>query len=259
MTRLYGRLIGASLGPGEPGDITRRAWTALTSGARWAYPVKQAGECSYALDIARRAGLAVPAEAVPLVFPMTTNAEVLARAWARASAQAVELLATGRDLVFLVEGDASTYATFGHLARAVRELAPAIEVEVLPGVSSYCAAAAAVGEPLADADDTLAVIPASYGIEVIDHLLDEFDSLVLLKVKPMLEDVLALLERRGIAEHAVFVEKVGAPGERIVRDVRTLSGATAAYLSLMLIHNPQRVRREPEKRGCRKKAAEAAA
>lgn len=255
----YGRLIGASLGPGDPRDITRRVWDALTSDARWAYPVKKEGEDSYALDIARRAGLPVAADAVPLVFPMTTNAEVLARAWARASAQAVGLLAEGRDLVFLVEGDASTYATFGHLARAVRELAPEVEVEVLPGVSSYCAAAAAVGLPLADADDTLAVIPTSYGIEVIDHLLDEFDSLVLLKVKPMLDDVLTLLDRRGIAGHAVFVEKVGAPGERIVRDVRTLAGETVAYLSLMLIHNPHRVRREAEKRGCRKPAVAAAA
>ncbi len=34
-----GRLIGASLGPGDPGLITRRAWAALQSGARWLYPV----------------------------------------------------------------------------------------------------------------------------------------------------------------------------------------------------------------------------
>jgi precorrin-2/cobalt-factor-2 C20-methyltransferase len=252
MTRKYGRLIGASLGPGDPGDITRRAWAALNSSARWLYPVKKEGEESYALDIARRAGLALPADAVPLVFPMTTKADVLAKAWARASVQTVELLATGRDAVFLVEGDASTYATFGHLARAVRELEPAIAVDTLPGVSSYCAAAAAIGRPLADADDTLAVIPTAYGIEVIDHLLDEFDSLVLLKVKSLLDEVIELLERRGIVHEAVFIEKVGSPDERLVRDVTTLRGQTVAYLSLMLIRNPDRTRREPVRRGCRK-------
>ncbi|MDD2669199.1 MAG: precorrin-2 C(20)-methyltransferase, partial [Zoogloea sp.] len=37
-----GRLIGASLGPGDPQLITRRAWAALQSGARWLYPVKKA-------------------------------------------------------------------------------------------------------------------------------------------------------------------------------------------------------------------------
>jgi precorrin-2/cobalt-factor-2 C20-methyltransferase len=39
--------------------------------------------------------------------------------------------------VFLVEGDASTHATFGHLARAVRALAPEVQVEVLAGVPSF--------------------------------------------------------------------------------------------------------------------------
>ena len=120
----YGRLIGVSLGPGDPQLITRRGWAALQSGARWLYPIKKAEERSYALDIAVRGGLAVPPDAEALVFPMTRNAEILAKAWSRAATRTVELLAAGRDLVFLVEGDASTFATFGHLARVVRELAP---------------------------------------------------------------------------------------------------------------------------------------
>ena len=36
----FGKLIGASLGPGDPELITRRAWAALQSNARWLYPVK---------------------------------------------------------------------------------------------------------------------------------------------------------------------------------------------------------------------------
>lgn len=255
MPQQFGRLIGVSLGPGHPDDITRRAAAALAGGGRWTYPVKKEDEASYALDIVRRGGFAIPPDAEPLVFPMTTRQDVLARAWARAAARTLELLASGRDVLFLVEGDASTYATFGHLTRAVRELAPTVAVEVLPGVSSYCAAAAAVTLPLADADDTLAVIPASYGVAVIDHLLDEFDSLVLLKIKPMLDEVLDLLARRGLTHEAVFVEKVGTPDERVVRDVAVLRGEAVSYLSLMLIHNPGR-QRPPLNRGCRKKDAQ---
>ena len=62
----YGKLIGASLGPGDPDLITRRAWSALQSGARWLYPVKKAEESSYALSIVERSGLAIPADAVEL-------------------------------------------------------------------------------------------------------------------------------------------------------------------------------------------------
>jgi precorrin-2/cobalt-factor-2 C20-methyltransferase len=247
-----GRLVGASLGPGDPELITRRAWVALQSGARWLYPVKKAEESSYALGIVERGGLPVPPDAEALVFPMTRDPIALAKAWTRAATRTVELLREGRDLVFLVEGDASTFATFGHLARVVRELAPEVIVDTIPGVSSFAAAAATTGLTLAEEDETFAVIPAAYGVEVIDHLLDDFDTVVLLKVKPLLDEVLALLEGRGLLATSCFIEKVGSPDERIVRDVASLTGQKVNYLSLMLIQNPKRVRGEL-RRGCRKR------
>jgi precorrin-2/cobalt-factor-2 C20-methyltransferase len=252
MTKTYGKLIGASLGPGDPMLITRRSWDVLQSGARWLYPVKRAEESSYALSIVERGGLAVPKDAVELVFPMTRDATALLKAWAAAAARTVELLGEGRDVVFLVEGDASTFATFGHLARVVRELAPAVEVETIPGVSSFAAAAASAGVPLAEEDETLAIIPAAYGVGVIDHLLDEFDTLVLLKVKPLIGEVLDLLERRGLIATSCFIEKVGSPDERIVRDVASLKHGDVNYLSLLLVQNPKRPRGEL-RRGCRQR------
>ena len=251
-TQKFGKLIGASLGPGDPELITRRSWAVLQSGARWIYPVKKATEASYALSIVERGGLPVPADAVSLIFPMTRDAELLAKAWLRAAEQTVKLLAEGRDLVFLVEGDASTFATFGHLARIARELAPEIEVETIPGVSSFAAAAAAAGIPLAEEDETLAIIPAAYGTGVIDHMLDEFDTLILLKVKPMLDEVLELLKRRALLATSCFIEKVGSPEERIVRDIASLQGETVNYLSLLLVQNPKRQRGEL-RRGCRQR------
>ena len=250
--RPYGKLIGASLGPGDPELITRRSWAVLQSGARWIYPVKKAQEISYALSIVERGGLPIPTDAVELVFPMTRDAEALTKAWVRAAQQTVELLAEGRDLVFLVEGDASTFATFGHLARVVRELVPDIEVETIPGVSSFTAAAAATGMPLAEEDETLAIIPTAYGTGVIDHMLDEFDTLILLKVKPLLDEVLDLLERRDLLATSCFIEKVGSPDERVVRDLASLKGEKVNYLSLLLVQNPKRQRGEL-RRGCRQR------
>ena len=252
MKKTYGKLIGASLGPGDPELITRRSWAVLQSGARWIYPVKKAQEISYALSIVERGGLPIPADAVELVFPMTRDAEALTKAWVRAAQQTVELLAEGRDLVFLVEGDASTFATFGHLARVVHELVPDIEVETIPGVSSFTAAAAATGMPLAEEDETLAIIPTAYGTGVIDHMLDEFDTLILLKVKPLLDEVLELLERRDLLETSCFIEKVGSPDERVVRDLASLKGEKVNYLSLLLVQNPKRQRGEL-RRGCRQR------
>jgi len=247
-----GRLYGVSLGPGDPGLITRRAWELLNDVDLWAYPVRKSGGDSFALDIVQRAGLAVPASAIPLCFPMTHNPEVLAKSWLTAARTVLEQLLEGRDLCFLVEGDASTYSTFGHLARTLKALDGEIPMEVIAGVTSYQAAAAHLGLPLADADDTLAILPAGYGIDTIDHLLDEFDALVLLKVKPLLGDIIALLERRGLLAHARFVEKVGCPEERTVHDLTQIRDETVNYLSLLLVHHPDRPKGELL-RGCRQR------
>jgi precorrin-2/cobalt-factor-2 C20-methyltransferase len=247
-----GRLYGISLGPGDPGLITRRAWELLNGDALWTYPVRKPGGDSFALDIVQRAGLAVPKSAIALCFPMTHDAEILAKHWLMAAQTILAHLEGGREVSFLVEGDASTYSTFGHLARTVTALDPEIRLEVVAGVTSYQAAAAHLGVPLADADDTLAILPAGYGIHTIDHLLDEFDSLVLLKVKPLLGDIIDLLERRGLLPHARFVEKVGCPEERTIRDLTQIRGETVNYLSLLLVHNPDRPRGDLT-RGCRKR------
>ncbi|MDX8397576.1 MAG: precorrin-2 C(20)-methyltransferase [Mariprofundaceae bacterium] len=249
---MKGKLIAASLGPGDEGLITRKAWQVLQSGALWCYPVRRKGGRSHALGIVERTELKTPEDALALVFPMTHDTEILAKAWARAAALIMPMLQAGRDVVFLVEGDASTFSTFTYLARYVQNLDADIAVETIAGVSSYNAAAASMAVPLAETDDTVAIVPAGYGIEELDVLLPHFDTLVLLKVKPLLDSIIDWLARNGLLDDAVFIEKAGAPEERAIRDVTSLKGETVNYLSLMLVRNPNRKRGEVI-RGCKKK------
>jgi precorrin-2/cobalt-factor-2 C20-methyltransferase len=248
-----GKLIGVSVGPGDPGLITRRGWELLNQPEMvWTYPVRNEKSDSFALGIVLRSGLELPAEHTPLIFPMTHDLEKLAKAWIRAAQQVFELLTQGKDVIFLVEGDASTYSTFGHLAKSLKGLDKNVEVEVVAGVTSFSAAAAVVGNPIVEVDDTLAILPAGYGVDTVENLLNDFDSLVLMKVKPLMDDLLDMLERKGVLADSVFVERVGAPDERVVRDLLSLRGEKVNYLSLLLVKNPNRVKGEIQ-RGCRKK------
>lgn len=254
-----GRLVGVSLGPGDPGLITRRAWALLERrDAVWTYPVRSMKTPSYAFDIVARSGLAPVDQHMPLLFPMTHDEIKLTRHWLRAAQTVLPLLQAGRDVLFLVEGDASTYATFGHLARTVRSLDDQAVVEVVAGVNAFTAACATQGLPLAEQDDTVALVPAAYGVGALDRLLDDFDTLVLLKVKPLMDDLIDWLERRGLLGHAKFVERCGAPDERVVTDLLSLRGVKVGYLSLVILKNPLRVRGE-RVRGCLKKSGPAAA
>lgn len=255
-----GTLHGVSLGPGDPGLITRRAWSLLERrDTVWTYPTRSTKTPSYAFDIVERSGLAAPAEHQPLLFPMTHDAEKLLRSWQRAADAVLPLLQAGRDVLFLVEGDASTYATFGHLARTVRSLDERVPVEVVPGVNAFTAACAAVGRPLSEQDDTVAIVPAAYGVGALDRLLDDFDTLVLLKVKPLIDALFDWLQQRGLLDGASFIERCGAPDERVFRgaEMLALRGSKVSYLSLMLVNNPHRVRGERIK-GCLKKTPVAA-
>jgi precorrin-2/cobalt-factor-2 C20-methyltransferase len=157
-------------------------------------------------------------------------------------------------VLFLVEGDASTYASFSYLARVLRELDPAAQVQIVAGVSSFNAVCATVQVPLSEQDDTIAIVPAAYGIHAVEKMLDDFDTLVLMKVKPLLDDLIDLLERRGLLAHSCLVEKAGSPLERVVRDVASLKGTQVNYLSLLLVKNPGR-EKGPMVRGCRKKTS----
>lgn len=250
-------LYGVSLGPGDPGLITRRAWSLLErSDAIWTYPVRSLRKESYALDIVIRSGMSLPAQHQALLFPMTHDAEKLARHWLKAAETVQSMLRTGQDVLFLVEGDASTYASFCYLARVLRELEAAqgriAKIEIVPGVTSFNAACAQLQMPLSEQDDTIAIVPAAYGIEAVEKMLEDFDTLVLMKVKPLLEDLIRLLERRGLLEHSRFIEKAGSPAERVIHDIAQLKGQTVNYLSLLLVKNPHRQRGELL-RGCRKK------
>lgn len=247
-----GKLLGVSLGPGDPELITRRAWSVLHSDVHWTYPVRSRKNESYALNIVLRAGLTPPSGNTALLFPMTHDAEKLSFYWLEAANTILPILRAGKDVAFLVEGDASTYSTFGHLARTVQALDESIAIEVIPGVPSFNAAAARASIQLADVDDTIAIVPASYGIAMLERMLEDFDTLILLKVKPLLDDIIDLLVRRNLLAHSCFIEKAGAPEERVVHDVASLKGEKVNYLSLMLIKNPHRVRGEMI-RGCRKK------
>jgi len=252
MTNTKGCLYGVSLGPGDPDLITRRAWQLLQQDNTWTYPVRNKKSSSYALDIVTRSGLPLAVKNQALVFPMTHDIEILSKYWLRAAQTVIDILNTGEDVLFLVEGDASTYSTFGHLARTVTGLDSSTEIQTIPGVTSFHAASAKLKFPLADVDDTVAIIPAAYGVPVIEKLLVDFDSLVLIKVKPILDDIIALLDKQNLLQHSSFVEKAGAPDERIITDISTLVGQKVNYLSLILVKNPNRIRGQLI-RGCRKK------
>ena len=228
-----GTFYGIGVGPGNPDLLTIKAARLITEVPVLAVPTaRQEGE-SYALDIVT--GLVQPGQSVlKLHFPMLRDVTARVQKRQEAARQVLEQLNAGRDVAFLTEGDPLLHSTFAYL---LEHLPSGCPVEIIPGVSSVMAAAADACEPLVMGDERLAVLPAAFEDSTeLEPILAAFDTVVLMKVYKVLSEVLDLLERLGIAEQALVVERASHPAGRVLRDVRALRTEPLHYLSLMIIY-----------------------
>lgn len=226
------RLTGVGLGPGDPELLTLRGVRAIRSAEVVFVPVRRPGEVSYALTIAGDLIDESRQRMVTLPFPESSGSE----GWRAVGERVAAELAPNRCGVFLVEGDPTLYSSFGHVARAVATVAPHVRLEVVPGVSSITASAAAAGLSLADYAERIAILPATYRVAELEATLREFDCVVLLKVAPVLPETLALIERLGLTDRTTYVRRVGRPDQEVVRDVRVLAAAPPRdYFSLLIV------------------------
>jgi precorrin-2/cobalt-factor-2 C20-methyltransferase len=238
-----GVLYGIGLGPGDPELITVKGLRLLRAADVVFLPTRRADAPSYAGRIAADYLDSVRQTIVPLVYPAGRGARATAR-WNANADEIAARLTPGRLGAFLTEGDPLLYSTFVHALVPLRERHPAVVVRVVPGVWSGSAAAARIGEPLADGDERLAVLPATYALRDLPAVLQQFETLVLLKPGADLRGLRDALA--GAAATAVWVERVGRPEERVVRDLDTLPAERQDYFSLVIARGGRRAPRAPD-------------
>lgn len=226
------------VGPGDPELLTRKAEQVLRRAAVILAPVSNPTEASVALDTIREFIDEERQEVIVHQFPMTSDRARLLPAWNEAAGLIAGHAEAGREVAFITIGDPLFYSTFIYLLRILREKWPHLPVEIVPGISSINAAAARAALPLVEAEEKMAVVPATAGIEQIASALANFETVVLLKVKPLYSDILELLRQTGREASTVFVERVGSPRQKILTDFAEISAHSPDYLSLLIIKQP---------------------
>ncbi|MBI5886237.1 MAG: precorrin-2 C(20)-methyltransferase [Deltaproteobacteria bacterium] len=233
-----GRFYGVGVGPGEAELMTLKAVRVIKDASVIAVPRSADSSVdglSKALSIVEQVVSLVGKEILELDFPMTRDREALGASRRKAAGAIGAHLKAGRDAVFLTLGDPFFYSTFGYLIPYVRADAPGAPIEVVPGVTSFCASAARALRPVAEAGESVAVIPAAYDMNDIRAALVAFDTVVLMKVNKTMDKIIDILAESGLEDKAVFVSRAGWPGERIVTDIASLRGETLDYFSLIII------------------------
>lgn len=221
-----GTLYGVGVGPGDPELLTLKAVRILQEADVVAAPDKGRGEQT-ALSIAARWIGDKPLLSCPA--PMVKDEAALDRAHSQAAEDICALLDQGKTVAFLTLGDPSVYSTYIYIHRKVQ--ARGYPVELVPGVTSFCAAAAKLNTSLCQGEDRLLIVPACHDVA------DTFDvpaNKVYMKAGRSLDALRQALAARGQLSHASAASNVGMEGERIWPSLAEMEDAPG-YFSVVLV------------------------
>jgi len=235
--RPTGVLFGVGIGPGDPELLTLKAVRVIQRASTVVTP-KSVGKPSLARQVIESWVDQEKQELLEVGFPMQSGREHRVQSRGEAGQQIIQRLREGKDVACVTVGDPLLYSTFIHLFRHVIEALPHVAVEVIPGVTSITACAAAAQIPLACEDERIAILSATDGLDDLDMMLDRFDCVVILKVGAALERVAAVLEKRGLRDRTVLVEWCGTPQQRIMTRVEDWGGASLSYFSTLIVRKP---------------------
>ncbi len=231
---MLGTLYGVGVGPGDPDLLTLKAVKILGRVGHVFAASSSSNDYSLALEIVRdhlREGVPVHF----LDFPMTFDKDHLEKAW-RANCDTVAArLKSGVDVAFLTLGDPMTFSTFIYLWRKIRDRLPSVPVEIVPGITSYQAAAACAGVALAEAEETLTIISGAKGGRRLSEVLPFSDNVVLMKTYKQFPQILEQIRLLGLQDAVCFVSRCGLEGQVVEKDFDALQDLKPHYLSLLIV------------------------
>jgi precorrin-2/cobalt-factor-2 C20-methyltransferase len=237
-----GRLLGLSVGPGDPELITVKALRLLRAAPVVAYFVAKAkaskGQGGNAFGIVAE-HLDPAQQLLPLVYPVTTEKlepplsyeDVIADFYDTAAEQVAEHLDAGRDVAVICEGDAFFFGSYMYLHD---RLADRYEAEVVPGVCSMLGGAAALGSPLVYRNQSLLVLSGVLTEEELTKRLSAAEAAVVMKLGRNFDKVRRVLERLGLAERALYIERATMAQQRVL-PLDEVDPMASPYFSLILV------------------------
>lgn len=232
--KINGKFYGIGIGPGDPKLLTLRAREILDTVDTIFVPKAKDDGRSYARSIIEKAATKAK-NFIELTFPMTKDQKKLNAYWLRAAKSIVKELKKEKTAAFVTIGDPFIYSTYIYLLTTLRNNFPGIEVETVPGITAFNAAAASSSLPLVKGDEKLAILPVTDNLNKLRKTLREFDTVVLMKIGLKLDRVICLLRQMRLIKKAILVSHAGRANEKIIRDLSSLQDKKLGYLSVIIV------------------------
>ena len=231
---MKGKLFGIGAGPGDPDLLTLKAVKKIKKCSVIAIPNASNGQ-STVWDIIKK--YAAEKELLKCSFTMAKDLAKRKKARVLVASKIMRLLDEGKDVGFVTLGDPATYSTYMYVHKIIAETG--YDTEIIPGITSYAAAAAALGIALCEDDEALTIIPAKHR-ENIDKLLDYPGNKVVMKSGENLTKVLEKLKERGLDHNTKIAYRVTMSGQQLYSSAEDYEKSPKlGYLTVAIVKEKQ--------------------
>lgn len=227
------KFYGIGTGPGDSALVTVKAVETIQNLDILYTPESKKGGESLALSIVSKYipdGLEIKSRH----FPMNFNDGEKVVAWNQVAEEIVVDVKDGKNVGFVTLGDPMIYSTYVYI---MERLIDDIEVETIPGISSFSNIASNQNFPLVMDREPLIVIPCTMDEERIDYALENYSCIVLMKVYKNFKEIIQKLERFNLVDSAILVSNSSQEGEIVYTDLRDVHlEDKISYFSTILVN-----------------------
>ncbi|HBT78264.1 MAG TPA: precorrin-2 C(20)-methyltransferase [Planctomycetaceae bacterium] len=230
---IRGKFYGIGVGPGDPELLTFKAVRTIRSCDVIAVPEPDDSERT-ALHIVGE--YLHGKELLKCRFSMSRDEKKRIAQRRHVGEQICSVLETGKSVGFVTLGDPSIYSTYTYIRDIVRD--HGFEVETVPGIASFSAAAAVLNVSLCEGKESLHLLPAGCE-EDIERWIGLSGTKVVMKSGKNLDRVLKTLQEYGLSKQTRIVSRCTMEGERIFHSIdefdKVEQHSMPGYFSVLIV------------------------
>ncbi len=233
-----GKLFGVGIGPGDPQYLTLRAVDVFRSADVIFTVISKNVTDSVSKQVVESLEPSAPIQM--LTFSMSrddnqrqaqidTNAEIVIKA-----------LEEGKNCAFATLGDPCTYSTFTYVLERIMKKYPELDLEIVPGITSFATLAAKAKTPLVENREMLRVIPSFKSEDVENIEFPKNSTTILLKTYRSRKALLELLKKeqaKGEVKKIIYGEELAMESEVVLDSIDEIAKRPEAYFSLVMVKN----------------------
>ncbi len=224
---MNGKFYSVGVGPGDPMLITYKAVDTIKNSDIIVAPKSGATE-NIALKIAK--SHIKGKDVLECDMPMIRDKQKLNDNHDEVANSIAKLLDEGKTVSFLTLGDPSIYSSAMYIHKRLTK--KGYETVLIPGITSFCAAAASLNTSLCEREEVLHIIPASY--PDTDKALALTGNKVLMKSGKSIVEIKQKLTNYPHGNTAMMVECASMENEKVHTNLQNID-ESASYFSIILM------------------------